>query len=192
MGKIFNNLNNKKRGKNSMPTLQILAKLIKILRSDGTPAQIAAGFVLGMAAGFIPFNTLHGFILWFAAILFNVSFAMFLFGYAVFSGIAYLMDPWFHSIGYVMLVQWDFLRSFWTSLYTAPIVPLTRFYNTVVIGSTIVAMFLSIPLYFFSRWFVLLYRQKIEAHIQKLRVVQIIKSTKLFELYERVKNWSEI
>ena len=46
----------------------------------------------------------------------------------------FLLDPVFHSVGYVLLRDLDVLSGFWTFLFNLPIFPLTRFNNTVVLG----------------------------------------------------------
>ncbi len=169
-----------------MPLLQLIAKIIKILRSEGTPGQIAMGFALGMLAGLIPMNTLHGILLWGIVILCNVSFGAFLFAFILFSGIAYLLDPFFHSLGYLLLVRIEFLHGFWTALYTAPLIPFTRFYNTVVMGSTVFGVVSFYPVYGGVKFFVIQYREKLDARIQQWKIVKMIKASHIYRLYTKM------
>ncbi|GAB4184065.1 MAG: hypothetical protein Kow00108_21570 [Calditrichia bacterium] len=175
-----------------MPIFQIIGKIIKILRSDGTPVQIAVGFSMGMMAGFIPFDTLHVILIWLGVIIFNVSFGAFLFGWIIFSGFAYLFDPLFHDLGYKILVDLSFLKGFFTWLSNTSILALTRFNNTVVMGSTILSILLFVPLFFFIKYFVIYYREHIDAKIQKWKIIQSIKASKLYKTYEKIKGWSEL
>ncbi len=175
-----------------MPLLQLLIRVIKILRSQGTPGQVAAGFVFGMCLGLIPWNTLHSFFIWFLVIILNVNFGAVLLGLAIFSSIAYIFDPIFHSIGYWLLVKVEFLRELWTSLYQAPVIPFTRFYNTVVMGSTFVSMVLFVPVLILAKWLVKNYRVKIDPHIQKLPLFQMFKTTRIYNIYQKIKMLSEL
>jgi uncharacterized protein (TIGR03546 family) len=115
-----------------------------------------------------------------------------LLGLAIFSSIAYIFDPIFHSIGYWLLVDVEFLRDFWTSIYQASVIPFTRFYNTVVMGSTFISIILFVPVLILTRWLVKNYREKIDPHIQKLPLFQMFKATKIYSMYQKIKVLSEL
>ncbi len=171
-----------------MIPLQILSKIIKILRSGATPPQIAGGFVLGMMIGLSPsfLNPLN-FIPILLLIILNVNLASAIFAYAIFSATAYFLDPLFHSLGYFLLADVQSLRGMWTTLYNIPFVPFTRFNNTVVMGSFITALILLLPLYLGVKKFVVIYRQKYEPRVQNWKWIKMIKARKLFQWYERIK-----
>ncbi|HQT92643.1 MAG TPA: DUF2062 domain-containing protein, partial [Candidatus Kryptobacter bacterium] len=76
------------------------------------------------------------------------------FPYGTFALIAYIFDPIFHSFGYFLLVDVTAPHAFWTYLYNAPIAPLSRFNNTVVPGSFVSGVILSVPIYFGMKRFV--------------------------------------
>jgi uncharacterized protein (TIGR03546 family) len=118
--------------------LDILAKLLKILRSAASPNQISFGFIVGMIIGLTPLWTLHNLILFIILIILNINIGMALFSLAIFSATAYLLDPLFHHIGYFMLVDLTFLQGLWTTLYNLPIIALSRYNNTIVMGSLVV------------------------------------------------------
>ncbi len=129
--------------------LEILAKIFKILRSDDSPNQIALGFALGMILGLTPFWTLHNMLVILILIVFNVNLGSALFAFALFSGLAYLLDPVFHSFGYFLLVDVHGLHGLWTALYQFPIIALSRYNNTVVMGSFVISLILFLPIFFF-------------------------------------------
>ena len=85
--------------------LEFLAKLVKILRSAASPNQISSGFVIGMVIGLTPFWTLHNLILITILIILNVNIGTAIYSFILFSAIAYLADPLFHSLGYFLLVD---------------------------------------------------------------------------------------
>jgi len=168
--------------------LQYISKLIKILRSGASPAQIAGGFILGMMIGLSPsFFTLTNLFLVLLLIILNVNLATAIFSYAIFSGVAYLLDPVSHSLGYQLLVKTEGLRSLWTSLYNSPLVPFTRFNNTVVMGSFVISLILLIPMYFLIKYAVIQYRKKLEPKVQNLKFIKLLKSNQIYQLYERIK-----
>ncbi|HGY56006.1 MAG TPA: TIGR03546 family protein [Caldithrix abyssi] len=174
-----------------MLILKFLAKLIKILRSGATPGQIAAGFALGMIMGLTPLWTLHNFIVLLLLVVFNVNLSAAIFSFVLFSGFAYLLDPLFHNLGYFLLVNIPALKPFWTTLYNTPVIALSRFNNTVVMGSLVSALVL-LPFAFWGmRSFVIIYREKWDPKLQKLKIVQMVKGSKLYGWYEKIKELGE-
>ena len=171
--------------------IQFLAKLVKILRSAATPAQIAGGLMLGMVLGLTPLLTVHNLIVIILIIILNVNIAMAIFSFGVFSGIAYLFDPLFHDLGYALLVNVASLHGLWTSLYNIPLVALSRYNNTVVMGSLVTALILMLPLYFLTRTGVIQYRQKIESKVQKLKIMKVLKSSSIYNFYQKLKSLGE-
>lgn len=171
--------------------IQFIAKLINILRSAASPAQIASGFMLGMVIGLTPMLALHNLIILILIIIFNVNIAMAIFSFGIFSGIAYVLDPIFHNLGYFLLVDVTSLHGICTSLYNIPLVALSRYNNTVVMGSLVTALVLMIPLYFLARTGVVQYREKIDAKVQKWKIIKIIKSSSVYNWYEKIKALGE-
>lgn len=171
--------------------IQFIAKLINILRSAASPAQIASGFMLGMVIGLTPVLALHNLVIFILIIIFNVNIAMAIFSFGIFSGIAYIFDPAFHKLGYFLLVEVTGLHDLWTSLYNIPLVALSRYNNTVVMGSLVTALVLMIPIYFFVRIGVVQYREKIDTKVQKWKIIKIIKSSSMYNWYEKIKALGE-
>lgn len=171
--------------------LEILAKLFKILRSDASPNQIAVGFVFGMIMGLTPFWTFHNIVLIVLLIILKVNIGMALFSFAIFSGIAYLLDPVFHSLGYYLLVDAAYLRQLWIFILDIPFMALSRYNNTVVTGSLAFAKLMIIPMFFFARWFVVYYREHLDPKFQKLKIVQVVKGSKFYSIYEKIKGIGE-
>jgi uncharacterized protein (TIGR03546 family) len=168
--------------------LEILAKLIKILRSAASPNQIAGGFIIGMMIGLTPFWTLHNLLLLILLIILNVNIGMATFSFAIFSGIGYLLDPFFHHAGYFILVDVSFLKGFWTMLYNVPVIALSKYNNTVVMGSLITALILCLPVFFLVKIGVFYYRENIDKKMQKWKIVQLVKGSKLYNIYQKIRN----
>ncbi len=168
--------------------IEILAKLVKILRSAASPDQIAAGFVIGMVIGLTPFWTLHNVILIVILIIININIGTAIYSLIFFSAIAYLIDPLFHDFGYFLLVDMESLKNLWTFLYNTPLVALSRYNNTVVLGSLVAALILAIPMFFLAKTGVVYYRENIDKKIQKWKIVQAVKGSKIFSFYEKIRN----
>ena len=88
--------------------LKILGKLIKVLRSNASPGQIAWGFALGTFLGFTPLISLHNLGIIFLIFILNVNLSAVIFGWLICSILAFFLDPLFHTIGFGMLVQIGF------------------------------------------------------------------------------------
>lgn len=154
-----------------MLILKLLQQLIKTLNSDGTPGQVAAGMALGAALGLTPLLNLHNLIVVAFAMVLNVSMPGFFLGWALFMPLGFVLDPAFDALGRTLLLDTPALKAMWTALYNTPVVPLSNFNNTVVLGSFTAWLASFIPLYFALRWAVGRYR----AH-----VYERLKGTKFF------------
>jgi uncharacterized protein (TIGR03546 family) len=168
--------------------LQIVKNFIQILRSGQTPRQIAAGFALGSMIGLMPLLTLQGLFLWLLILIFDVNLSAALLSATLFTLVAYLFDPLFHALGFFFLTDISALHGLWTNLYNAPIAPLTRFNNTVVLGSLLCSILLFFPVYFAMKRFVLAYRAHLHTRIEKWKIYQVISKSALVRWYDRVKN----
>lgn len=171
-----------------MLPIQLLSKIIKIIRSGGTPSQIAGGFVLGMLIGLLPsfFNPIVLLII-LVIVLVEVNIASAVLAYAIFSIFAYLLDPFFHSLGYFLLVDIQLLRGLWTLLYNIPFLPLTGFNNTVFLGSLVSGLVLLVPVYLPVKKFIILYREKYEPKVQNWKWMKLLKGSKFYHWYNRLK-----
>jgi len=135
--------------------------------------------------------SLHNLLVVVLIIILRVNISMAIFSFLLCSGIAYLLDPLFHSLGYLLLAQVAALKGFWTILYNTAVTPLTRFNNTIVMGSLIISLVLIIPMFIAVKKGVVLYREKLEAKVQKFKIVKIMKSSKIYSLYERIRDFRD-
>ncbi len=162
--------------------LKLLQSIVSTLNSEGTPRQIAAGFALGAALGLTPILSLHNLVVFALACLLNVSFGGFLLGWTVFVPVGFLLDPLFHRLG-LALLEAPALRGLWTALANAPVVPLSNFNNSVVMGSVVGWIVLWLPIFFLSRWLVVKYREKVYERLKKTRIFQVVAASKLYTWY---------
>src|SRR5213079_2901951 len=162
--------------------IKLMQSLIGALHSEGTPGQLAAGICLGSVLGLTPLLNLHNAIVFAALVLLNVSFAGGMLGWALFVPLGFLLDPLFDWIGHQLLFTPAF-TPFFTSLYNMPIVPLTNFNNTIVLGSFVFALVVAIPLFFALRWAVARYRETVGARVRQSKFYQALTASKLYNVY---------
>jgi uncharacterized protein (TIGR03546 family) len=163
--------------------IKLIQSLFGALHSEGTPGQLAAGIVLGSFLGLTPLFNLHNIFIFAALVLLNVSFAGGMLGWVLFVPIGFLLDPLFDWIGHHLLLA-ESLRDFWTSLYNTPIVPLTNFNNTVVLGSFVFALLLAVPLFFVLRWAVARYRMTVGERVRQSKFYRAVTASKVYNVYK--------
>jgi len=170
--------------------LKIISKFIKAFRSGETPRQIALGFCFGFLLALMPFWTIQSILIFVLLILLNINLAAgtvaFLLTTILF--LSYLLDPIFHNIGYFFITGITFLQGFWEWVYNTPAGALSRFNNTVVMGSFVGGLILTIPVYYGITKLVVAYRSGLEERIKKLKVVQVVTGSKIYKMYEKIRD----
>lgn len=169
--------------------LKFISKFIKVLRSGESPPLVAGGFTMGFVIGLTPFWTLQNMIILLIAILTKVNLAAVFFSLFLFSFVAFLFDPVFHDLGFLVLVKWEALTGFWTTIYNWPIAPFTRFNNTIVMGSVMTALLLSFPVYHLAKRGIIAYRKTWGERIEKSKLVQAIKGNFLYRWYVNMRDF---
>lgn len=162
--------------------VKLIQFLLRALHSEGTPGQLAAGIALGSILGLTPLLNLHNAVVFALIVLLNVSFAGGMLGWLLFVPIGFLLDPLFDWIGHTLLFT-PSLTPLFTSLYNTPVVPLTNFNNTVVLGSLVFALLLFVPLFFAARWTVTRYRATIGERVRRSRWYRAVTASKAYNLY---------
>ncbi len=168
--------------------LKFIKDFLKVLADGQTPRQIAFGFALGSIIGLSPMFTLQGLIIWLIILILDVNLSSALVAVTFFKILAFLFDPAFHALGYFLLTGIGPLRGIYTAMYNAPLAPLTRFNNTVVMGSFIAALILFMPIYFGMKHFVIEYRKHIHEKLKKWKIYKILDQSKFVGYYRKIKS----
>ncbi len=163
--------------------LKYISKLLKALSSEASPNQLAGGFILGMIIGLTPIISIHNLLIVILIIVLKVNIGMAILAFLLFSGIAYLADPLFHSFG-IWLLELEGMQQTWTNMYNNELWAITKFYNTVVIGSFVSALVLSVPMFPVTKVLIKLYRKHIHDKVMKTKLVKALKGTKLYSVYQ--------
>jgi len=164
--------------------LNILAKLLSILNSETAAWQISLAFCFAMIAGFTPLASMHNVLVLFLILLLRVNLSSFIFAFAIFSALSFMLDPLFHKLGHVILTS-DSFQEIWTSFYNNPFMRLTRFNNTIVMGSLVLALLLFIPAFLLFNFLIKKYRDTVLSKIRNTRLMQALKATKFYRIYEK-------
>ena len=169
--------------------LKQLFGLIKLLNSDKGTNQIATGVVAGMILGFSPVLSLQSVLVFVCLFFFRIQIGA-AFTTAFFFAIpAFLLDPVFHLIGSAIL-EMEALKPTFTTLYNMPIVPLTRFNNSVVMGAGVLAIVLAPVTYYVAKLLIISYRDKVVARFEKTKFWKAVKATSFYQWYVKYEEYS--
>ncbi len=163
--------------------LRTLAKLLQVLNSETEPRQITLGLALGMVMGFTPMLTLHNVVVLLLVLVLRVNLSAFLVGIALFSILAYAVDPLFHTLG-LSVLQSETLRPIWEDLYNTAWGRLEHFNNTVVMGSLVVSLVMFVPVVFSGNRLVIHYRAHVPGWFKDNRIVTALKGSRFYEIYQ--------
>ena len=163
--------------------LSAIAKLLKVLNSDDNPAQVALAVVFALIMGVTPLMSPHNALILLLVLFIRVNLSFFLLSFALFSGLAYLLDPLSNQLGAAVL-QSEGLQSLWTALYQSSFWRFMAYNNTLVMGSICLSLILAAPIYWAVIWAITRYRDKVRARMAQTRLMLFVKSTRLFQLYD--------
>ncbi len=166
-----------------MLILKLLQSLVKALHSEGTPGQVAAGLAFGTILGLTPLFSLHNLVVAMLILLLNVSVPGAMLGWALAIPFGFALDPVFDALGRELLLGIPALTPLWTALADLPVVPLTNFNNTVVLGSLVSALVLFAPIFFGARWAVRRYRETIGERVRQSALYRAVTASRLYGIY---------
>ena len=158
--------------------------LLKLLNSETGQNQIAAGIAAGFILGMTPAFSLQTILVVILVLLFRVQLGAVLISSFFFAFMAYLLDPIFHSVGQNIL-QTNSLQPIFTSMYNMPILPFTRFNNTIVMGSAAVTIALFPVIFMISRVLIFKYQDKVLKRFKDSKFWKFVKATSFYKWYQK-------
>ncbi|MGE0633863.1 MAG: TIGR03546 family protein [Pseudobdellovibrionaceae bacterium] len=165
---------------------QIFA-FIKLLNSDTGTVSLAAGMSLGMILGFAPVLSLQTLLVFLIIFLFRVQIGAAFLAAFFFKFVAFLLDPVFNKAGQAIL-ETEGLKPLFTTMYNMPVVPLTRFNNSIVMGAGIVSVLLTPFAFILFSYLITKYRVTILARFQNTKFWKLVKATSLYQWYVKYDN----
>ncbi len=162
--------------------LKQLFGFIKLLNSETGTNQIAAGVAAGFVLGMTPSLSLQSLLIFILMFVFRIQIGAAFISAFFFSFIAYILDPIFHAVGeYILRIP--SLQSFFITLYNMPIIPFTRFNNTIVMGSGIIAIILTPIIFISCRIMIWKYRATILARFKSTKFWKAVQATSFYKWY---------
>ncbi len=162
--------------------LKQLFAFIKLLNSDTGNISLALGMTCGFILGMTPVLSLHSLLVFLILFFFRIQIGAALVMAFFFKFVAYLLDPIFHSVGSNVL-EMESLQGFFTTLYNMPILPYTRFNNSIVMGSAVVTFALSPIVFIASQYFIVKYREIVVARFRETKFWKAMQATKFYQWY---------
>ncbi|MCH8312650.1 MAG: TIGR03546 family protein [Nitrospinae bacterium] len=162
--------------------LRQIINVFKALNSNAKPWQLSLGVSFGAIIGLTPTASLHNLALLFLAFIINMNIGIMILSFVLFSGIAYILDPVFHDIGYTILKS-DSLVGIWENVFSCPIALMANLNNSIVMGSLVVSVALAVPLFFMFNKFIEKYREKLQIYMEKF---PIFRSLKILRVYQTI------
>ncbi len=156
--------------------------LLKILNSENGEKQIAVGICCGLILGFAPVFSLQTVLVVICILLFRIQ-AGAAFGSAFFfTLVAFLLDPFFDRMGGFFL-ELEVFYPLYKALYNLPIIPFTKFNNSVVMGAGVISVLLAPLVYLISKSLIVKYRKVVIAKFKETKVWKFVKATSFYKWY---------
>ncbi|MCK9554978.1 DUF2062 domain-containing protein [bacterium] len=175
-----------------IPFVKLPVKIVRLFDSNTSPSEVAAGLCLSMFMGFIPLNGPMAIVLFLCFFLFKINrlaamLVLPLFKLLYLAGI-YKLTDW---LGGALLIDAQFLTSFWSWLTHLPVLALLQLNNTLVAGGLVLSLILTIPVYIAGKKGFLLLRDRYFVKIKESKLVKFIKKmplvSKLTALVEKAR-----
>lgn len=159
-----------------------LFSLLKVLNSETGENQIAVGICCGLILGFAPVFSLQTILVIILVLLFKIQAGAAFSTAFFFALVAFIFDPLFDMIGSKVL-EIEALFPLFQTLYNMPIVPFTKFYNSVVMGAGITSIILAPIVFFTSKKLIQKYRITVVARFQSTKFWKGVKATGFYKWY---------
>ena len=162
--------------------LKQLFSFIKLLNSDTGNISLAMGMTCGFILGMTPVLSLHSLLIFLILFFFRIQIGAALVVAFFFKFAAFLLDPLFHFVGSQVL-EMESLKGIFTQLYNMPLIPYTRFNNSIVMGSAVITFALSPFVFIVSQYLIVKYRETVVARFEKTKFWKAVQATKFYQWY---------
>lgn len=165
--------------------LTIIAKILKALNSEQSPAQLALAIILAMIVGFTPLLSLHNLFIVFLVLFFRVNLGIFIISYPIWAMLGWLLSPLFNEVG-TWLLNAESMHVMWQSFFNTLPGRWSNFYFTGVTGGIAISLILGIILYPILVWMIQQYRQQVYHKIKSSKWMVAFKATHFWKIYEKI------
>lgn len=157
-------------------------QLLKLLNSETGSHQIAWGVAFGFVLGMTPSFSLQTILVLLLLLLFRIQMGAAFVAAFFFKFIAFALDPLFHSVG-ASVLEIESLQPIYTSLYNMPIIPWTRFYNSIVMGAGVLSLLLTPAIFFVSLIGIKKYRKNVYEKFKQTKFFKAVQATAFYKWY---------
>lgn len=164
--------------------LKQIFSFFQLLNSETGTNQLASGLACGLILGFSPFLSIQTFLILFLIFFFRIQMGAAFLSAFFFKFVAFIFDPAADQLGRIVLENGS-LRPLFVHMYNMPLVPLTRFNNSIVMGSMVVGLILVIPAFFLFRAMIIKYRATVVARFKGTKVWKSFAATKIYAWYTK-------
>lgn len=143
-----------------------ISKLLVVLNANTRPAHLAAGCAWGILLALVPSGNLLWVGLFILTFFLKINTTMQMLALGLGKLLVPLLGNTLHSLGYSVL-SLPALEPFFTRLYNIPLVPFTRFNNTLVTGGLLSGVICWPLIFLVVLWLVTFYRRYLRERIVK-------------------------
>ena len=161
--------------------LTILAKILKVLNSAASPWQIGWAIALGVFIGILPFGLLTLLILLVVCLL-TINLSTFLLVWGLTEGLMLLFASPLEQLTWDLARQEGLLQL----LANTEFLQLLHLHHTLTLGAFVLGMMLLWPVAWISTVLVRQYRSHIMSNVEKWKLMQMLKASKLYSLYQNM------
>lgn len=165
--------------------ITLLAKLLSALNSDTRPLQLSLAFGFAFLVGMNGFFSLIGLSVIVLLFFVRCNLSVFLGMSAVFGVLSLLVAPLSAALGESMLTDAT-LSGMWTEFYNTYWFRIFELNNTLELGAALISVIGFVPVILIAQWLVLKYRVIFMDYVSKFKVVQSLKASKFYRIYETV------
>ena len=161
--------------------LTLLAKILKVLNSEASPWQIGWAIALGLFVGILPFGLLTLLIVLLVCLL-TVNLSTFIVVWGLTEGLMLLFaDP-------LERLTWQYAQNdnLLQLLANTETLQLLHLHHTLTLGAFVLGVVLVLPIAWLSKVLVMQYRSRVMSSVEKWKLTQMLKASKLFALYEKL------
>lgn len=158
-----------------------VSKLLKALNSNAHPGDVAHAVSLGLVLALVPKGNLLWPFLFFLTLFIRMNKGALFLSLILLSLAVPIIDVPVERLGYAILTA-PILKSAFATLYDTPFVGMTRFNNTMVMGSLIAGLLLYVPVYALSRSGVTGWRKAIHPRIVNSKAYKVFCNLPIIKL----------
>jgi uncharacterized protein (TIGR03546 family) len=148
-----------------------LARLIVALNSNVSRGQLAAGMATGILLALVPSGNLLWIALFLVSFMTKANYGMTMLVMGVGKLLAPLVARPLDAVGATLLGV-PALRGCFETLYDLPLLPLTRFNNTLVMGGLVVGLLLWLPIFLGCSALIHAYRERLAPKLADSKLVK--------------------